>query len=117
MQTAAAPAVPELALAPILDLRNVHTYYGHIHALKGITLSVQKGEIVTLIGSNDDGKSTSLRTISGVTHPRSGTVSFEGKELNSVPAHKIASMGVAQSPEGRRIFPRMTVRENLEMGA
>jgi len=117
MQTAAAPAVPELALAPMLDLRNVHTYYGHIHALKGITLSVQKGEIVTLIGSNGAGKSTTLRTISGLSHPRAGTVSFEGKELNSVPAHKIASMGVAQSPEGRRIFPRMTVRENLEMGA
>jgi branched-chain amino acid transport system ATP-binding protein len=102
---------------PMLELQDVHTYYGHIHALKGISLSVEKGEIVTLIGSNGAGKSTTLRTISGLTHPRAGKVTLDGQVLNSVPAHEIASKGVAQSPEGRRIFPRMTVLENLEMGA
>jgi branched-chain amino acid transport system ATP-binding protein len=101
----------------MLDLQNVHTYYGHIHALKGISLTVNHGEIVTLIGSNGAGKSTTLRTISGLEHPRSGKVYLQGKELNDIPAHQIATMGIAQSPEGRRIFPRMTVLENLEMGA
>lgn len=119
MQTATAPASP--ANPPVgpamLEVDNVHTYYGHIHALKGISLTVHQGEIVTLIGSNGAGKSTTLRTISGLAHPRSGTVRLQGKPLNNVPAHRIATMGVAQSPEGRRIFPRMTVRENLEMGA
>jgi branched-chain amino acid transport system ATP-binding protein len=102
---------------PMLEVQDVHTYYGQIHALKGISLTVEQGEIVTLIGSNGAGKSTTLRTISGLTHPRSGTVRLQGKDLNGVPAHKIAAMGVAQSPEGRRIFPRMSVLENLEMGA
>jgi branched-chain amino acid transport system ATP-binding protein len=101
----------------MLELEDVHTYYGHIHALKGISLTVQQGEIVTLIGSNGAGKSTTLRTISGLTHPRSGNVQLQGKSINGVAAHTIATMGVAQSPEGRRIFPRMTVLENLEMGA
>jgi branched-chain amino acid transport system ATP-binding protein len=103
--------------AAMLDLQDVHTYYGHIHALKGISLTVRQGEIVTLIGSNGAGKSTTLRTISGLEQPRSGSVRLLGKQLNGIPAHRIAAMGVAQSPEGRRIFPRMSVLENLEMGA
>ncbi len=101
----------------MLQLQNVHTYYGNIHALKGISLEINQGEIVTLIGSNGAGKSTTLRTISGITPPRAGQVLFEGKPLNSVPAHKIVSQGISQSPEGRRIFANLTVRENLEMGA
>lgn len=102
---------------PMLDVREIHSYYGHIHALKGISIEVQQGEIVTLIGSNGAGKSTTLKTISGLLHPRQGSVELNGKSLNSVPPHKIAGMGVAQSPEGRRVFPRMTIQENLEMGA
>ena len=101
----------------MLDIQDVHTYYGHIHALKGVSLTIEKGEIVTLIGSNGAGKSTMLRTISGLLQPRSGQVVLEGQVLNGKPAHKIAGMGVAQSPEGRRVFPRMSVLENLEMGA
>jgi branched-chain amino acid transport system ATP-binding protein len=101
----------------MLEVQDVHTYYGHIHALKGISLDVQEGEIVTLIGSNGAGKSTTLKTISGLLHPRNGKIIFQGKTLNDVPAHKVATMGVAQSPEGRRVFPRMSVLENLEMGA
>jgi len=101
----------------MLDVSEIHTYYGHIHALKGISIEVQQGEIVTLIGSNGAGKSTTLKTISGLLHPRQGNVTLNGKSLNSVPPHRIAAMGVAQSPEGRRVFPRMTVLENLEMGA
>ncbi|MGE5251982.1 MAG: ABC transporter ATP-binding protein [Bacteroidota bacterium] len=101
----------------MLELKDVHTYYGNIHALKGISLSVNDGEIVTLIGSNGAGKSTTLRTIQGLIRPRSGTVLLDGVALEKLPAHKIAESGVAQSPEGRMIFPRMTVQENLEMGA
>jgi branched-chain amino acid transport system ATP-binding protein len=101
----------------MLDIRDVHTYYGHIHALKGVSLTVDKGEIVTLIGSNGAGKSTMLRTISGLVQPREGQVLLQGKPLNGEPAHKVAGMGIAQSPEGRRVFPRMSVLENLEMGA
>ncbi|HNP85110.1 MAG: ABC transporter ATP-binding protein [Chloroflexi bacterium SZAS-1] len=101
----------------LLELKDVHTYYGNIHALKGISLTVEKGEIVTLIGSNGAGKSTTLRTISGITPPRQGQVSLEGKRIDQIPAHKVVNLGVLQSPEGRRIFPRLTVRENLEMGA
>jgi branched-chain amino acid transport system ATP-binding protein len=101
----------------MLELKDVHTYYGNIHALKGVSLSVNKGEIVTLIGSNGAGKSTTLRTIQGINKPRSGTINFEGEALEKLPAHEIAMRGVAQSPEGRMIFPRMTVLENLEMGA
>ena len=100
----------------MLELRDVHTYYGNIHALKGVSLSVNDGEIVTLIGSNGAGKSTTLRTIQGLIRPRSGTVLLDGVALEKLPAHKIAESGVAQSPEGRMIFPRMTVLENLEMG-
>jgi branched-chain amino acid transport system ATP-binding protein len=101
----------------MLELKDVHTYYGNIHALKGISLTVNDGEIVTLIGSNGAGKSTTLRTIQGLNKPRSGSVVLDGVELHKLPAHQIAAMGVAQSPEGRMIFPRMTVLENLEMGA
>jgi branched-chain amino acid transport system ATP-binding protein len=101
----------------MLELKDVHTYYGNIHALKGISLNVDKGEIVTLIGSNGAGKSTTLRTIQGMNRPRSGSIILEGEELEKLPPHQIALRGVAQSPEGRLIFPRMTVLENLEMGA
>ncbi len=101
----------------MLELKDVHTYYGNIHALKGISINVEKGEIVTLIGSNGAGKSTTLRTIQGINRPRSGTILLEGVALEKLPPHEIAMRGVAQSPEGRMIFPRMTVMENLEMGA
>lgn len=101
----------------MLELKDVHTYYGNIHALKGISLTVNDGEIVTLIGSNGAGKSTTLRTIQGLNKPRSGSIVLDGIELHKLPAHEISALGVAQSPEGRMIFPRMTVMENLEMGA
>jgi len=101
----------------MLELKDVHTYYGNIHALKGISITVNDGEIVTLIGSNGAGKSTTLRTIQGLNKPRTGTIVLDGIELEKLPAHEIAGLGVAQSPEGRMIFPRMTVLENLEMGA
>lgn len=101
----------------LLELQNVHTYYGKIHALKGISMKVEKGEIVTLIGSNGAGKSTTLRTISGLLKPRQGQVLFNGKRIDTLPPHEIVKLGIAQSPEGRRIFPRLTVLENLEMGA
>ncbi len=102
---------------PMLEIRDLNTYYGHIHALKGISLDVEQGEIVTLIGSNGAGKSTTLKTVSGLLSPRTGSISLNGQPIGGMAAHKVAGMGVAQSPEGRRIFPRMTVRENLEMGA
>ena len=101
----------------LLELNDVHTYYGNIHALKGISLEVDKGEIVCLIGSNGAGKSTTLKTISGLLQPRQGEVRLEGQRISGLPAHKIVARGVSQSPEGRKIFPRMTVQENLEMGA
>jgi branched-chain amino acid transport system ATP-binding protein len=102
---------------PLLELRYVHTYYGNIHALKGISLHIEDGEIVTLIGSNGAGKSTTLKTISGLLRPREGEVWFEGQRLDGTPAHDIVAKGISQAPEGRRIFPRLTVKENLEMGA
>jgi len=101
----------------LLELRDVHTYYGNIHALKGLNLTVEPGEIVTLIGANGAGKSTTLKTISGLLRPRQGEVWFDGDRLNGVSAHEIVARGISQAPEGRRIFPRMSVRENLEMGA
>jgi branched-chain amino acid transport system ATP-binding protein len=101
----------------LLDLENIHTYYGHIHALKGISLHVNEGEIVTLIGANGAGKSTTLRTISGLIHAREGSIQLHGKNITRVPAHEIVAAGVGHVPEGRGIFPRLTVRENLEMGA
>jgi branched-chain amino acid transport system ATP-binding protein len=101
----------------VLELEDVHTYYGAIHALKGISLKVHDGEVVTLIGANGAGKSTTLRSINGVNHPREGRITFQGKDITNAPPHEIVKMGIAQSPEGRRLFPRMTVLENLEMGA
>jgi branched-chain amino acid transport system ATP-binding protein len=100
-----------------LELRDIHTYYGNIHALKGITLSVEPGEIVTLIGANGAGKSTTLKTISGLLRPRQGEIWFDGKRIDGTSPHDVVALGISQSPEGRRIFPRMSVRENLEMGA
>jgi branched-chain amino acid transport system ATP-binding protein len=101
----------------VLELEDVHTYYGAIHALKGVSLKVHEGEVVTLIGANGAGKSTTLRSINGVNHPRQGRITFQGKDITNAPPHEIVKMGIAQSPEGRRLFPRMTVLENLEMGA
>jgi branched-chain amino acid transport system ATP-binding protein len=101
----------------ILELRDVHTYYGSIHALKGISLDVREGEIVTLLGANGAGKTTTLRSINGLNRARQGTIRFQGREITETPAHEIVKRGIAQSPEGRRLFPRMTVIENLEMGA
>ena len=103
--------------APILSVKDVHTYYGRIEALKGISLDVYDGEIVTLIGSNGAGKSTTLRSINGLNSPREGSIEFQGEAITDRPAHEIVKMGIAQSPEGRRLFPRMSVVENLEMGA
>jgi ABC-type transport system involved in cytochrome bd biosynthesis fused ATPase/permease subunit len=101
----------------MLELREVHAYYGNIHALKGLTLHVEKGEIVTLIGANGAGKSTTIRTITGLLHPRHGQISLEGERVDRLLAHQLVKRGVAQAPEGRRIFPRLSVLENLEMGA
>jgi branched-chain amino acid transport system ATP-binding protein len=101
----------------LLELQDVNTFYGAIHALKGVTLSVNDGEIVTLIGSNGAGKSTTLRSINGLNHPRSGTIVFQGVDITNRPAHEIVKMGIAHSPEGRHVFTRMSVLENLEMGA
>jgi branched-chain amino acid transport system ATP-binding protein len=101
----------------MLELSDVHTYYGQIHALKGLSFQVGKGEIVTLIGGNGAGKSTTLRTISMLKAPKRGTVKYKGKDLSTVPPHEIVKMGLAHVPEGRRIFPRLSVKENLELGA
>jgi branched-chain amino acid transport system ATP-binding protein len=101
----------------LLELHNVHTYYGNIHALKGISVTVDKGEVVTLIGSNGAGKTTTLKTISGVLRPKEGTITLEGRRIDRVPPHDIVTTGICQAPEGRRIFPRLTTIENLEMGA
>lgn len=102
---------------PLLEVENLHTYYGHIHALKGISLTVEKGEIVTLIGGNGAGKTTTLRTISGMLKPREGWVKLNGENLGRFKANEIVYKGVAMVPEGRRVFARLTVKENLEMGA
>jgi branched-chain amino acid transport system ATP-binding protein len=101
----------------MLEVENVHVYYGNIHALRGVSLTVEEGEIVTLIGANGAGKSTTLFTISGLLKPREGTVLLEGDNLSIYPAHEVVAKGVCQVPEGRRIFTRLTVQENLEMGA
>ena len=102
---------------PLLEVDDIHTFYGSIEALKGITIEVLEGEIVTLIGSNGAGKSTTLRSISGIAPPKIGTIRFAGQEIQTLAGHEVAEIGIAHSPEGRRIFPRMTVLENLEMGA
>jgi branched-chain amino acid transport system ATP-binding protein len=101
----------------ILELKDVQTFYGSIQALKGISIDVREGEIVTLIGANGAGKSTTLRSINGLNHPSRGTIRFQGRDITNTPAHEIVKMGISQSPEGRRLFPRMSVLENLEMGA
>jgi branched-chain amino acid transport system ATP-binding protein len=114
--SAAAPASGN-GHTPVLVIDDIHTFYGSIEALKGISIEVNEGEIVTLIGANGAGKSTTLRSISGIVPPRTGRILFNGREIQGLPGHVVAEIGIAQSPEGRRIFPRMTVLENLEMGA
>jgi branched-chain amino acid transport system ATP-binding protein len=101
----------------VLELRDVHVFYGNIEALKGISLEVRRGECVTLIGSNGAGKTTTLRAIAGLNRPRSGTISFEGRPIQALAPHEIVALGVSQAPEGRHVFPLMSVRDNLEMGA
>jgi branched-chain amino acid transport system ATP-binding protein len=101
----------------LLEVTDVHTFYGNIEALKGISIEVEEGECVTLIGSNGAGKSTTLRSISGLTPPRQGSIRFSGREITETPPQEIVSMGVSQSPEGRHVFPRMSVQENLLLGA
>jgi len=101
----------------LLELKGVDALYGRIRALRGVTISVDKGEVVALIGSNGAGKTTTLRTISGLMHPPSGTITFDGKDISRRPAHEIVGLGICQAPEGRRLFPRMQVIDNLRMGA
>jgi branched-chain amino acid transport system ATP-binding protein len=101
----------------VLELQDVHTYYGSIHALKGVSIEVFDGEVVTLIGANGAGKSTTLRSINGLNRPRKGSISFRDRDITTTPADQIVKMGISQAPEGRRLFPRMSVLENLEMGA
>ncbi len=103
--------------SPMLNIDNINVYYGAIHALRGISLTVNEGEIVTLIGANGAGKSTTLRTISGLLKPKTGSIQFCGKNIAGMPAHEIVKLGISQVPEGRRIFTEMTVRENLDLGA
>jgi len=100
-----------------LKIENLHTYYGHVHALKGVNLEVEEGEVVTLIGANGAGKTTTLRTISGLIRPREGRVEFGGQAINDVPAHRIVEEGISHAPEGRQVFTTLTVMENLNMGA
>ena len=120
MTVAPVSAAPGPAPAPghdvLLRLQDVHTYYGRIHALQGIDIEVKDDEIVTLIGSNGAGKTTTLKTISGLLHPREGRVFFDGKDITHTPAHQLVTRGMAHAPEGRRIFSRLTVLENLQMG-
>jgi branched-chain amino acid transport system ATP-binding protein len=104
-------------MGKLLEVDNIHSYYGHIHALKGVSLHVDEGEIVSLIGSNGAGKSTTLRSISGLIHPRQGSIKLEGKDITHTDPHLVVAAGVSHVPEGRGIFPKLTVRENLEMGA
>ena len=104
-------------MSEMLKVSDLHVYYGSIHAVKGVSFEVHEGEVVTLIGANGAGKSTILNTVSGLLHPRSGSILFHEKNLHGVPAHKLVGMGLAQVPEGRHVFLQMTVQENLEMGA
>jgi branched-chain amino acid transport system ATP-binding protein len=115
--TAAATSGAPAASGPLLELTDLHVYYGNIEALKGVSMTVNRGEIVTLIGSNGAGKSTTLRAISGTHKPRTGSVKLEGREIHHLPAHEIVGLGIAHSPEGRKVFSRMSVYENLQMGA
>ena len=101
----------------LLEIHDIHSYYGAIHALKGISVEVEQGEIVTLIGANGAGKSTTFNTVCGILHPRKGTILFDGEPIHHLPAHQIVARGVSQAPEGRRVFGRLNVTENLEMGA
>jgi len=101
----------------LLEVHDLHTYYGNIAALQGVSIEVNEGEVVTLIGSNGAGKTTTLRSISGLTPPREGTIRFDGKEIGETPPQEIVRLGISQAPEGRRCFARMSVRENLELGA
>src|SRR4051794_37972917 len=110
-------ARPDASADVVLRLTDIHTYYGHIHALQGVSLEVRRGEIVTLLGANGAGKTTTLKTISGLLHARTGKIEFEGEDITRVAPHALVKRGVCQSPEGRRIFGRMTVIENLQMGA
>jgi branched-chain amino acid transport system ATP-binding protein len=116
-QASAAPETVSDGRAPLLELDDLRVYYGNIEALKGVSMEVRKGEVVTLIGSNGAGKSTTLRAISGTHKPRSGSVRLEGREIHALPAHEIVGLGIAHSPEGRKVFARMSVFENLQMGA
>ena len=106
-------AAPEL----MLDVQAIEVFYGRVHALKGVSLHIERGEIVTLIGANGAGKSTTLSAISGLARPRAGKIIYEGRDLSSVAAYDVVKLGLSQAPEGRKIFPRMSVKENLEMGA
>jgi branched-chain amino acid transport system ATP-binding protein len=115
--TASPSAAPTTAAQPLLRLQEINTYYGHIHAIQGISVDVYPGEIVTLLGANGAGKTTTLRTISGLIHPGSGRVEFQGQDVTHADAHMLVRHGIGHAPEGRRIFGRMTVRENLQMGA
>jgi len=110
-------SVAAAALTPLLQLRGIETFYGKIQALRGVDIDVNKGEIVTLIGANGAGKSTTMMTIFGAPRARQGRITFDGNDITNLPTHMIARLSIAQSPEGRRIFPRMTVFENLQMGA
>ena len=101
----------------LLEVENIHSFYGNVQALRGVSLTVEEGEVVTLIGSNGAGKTTTLRSINGILPPREGKIVFRGEEIQGVPVHDMVKRGIAQSPEGRKIFHRMTVLENLEMGA
>ena len=101
----------------LLEVNDIHSYYGNIHALKGVSITVNEGEIVTLIGANGAGKSSTLKSISGVLRPRQGTINFQGKNIAGTPAHQVTGLGLIQVPEGRRVFAQMTVQENLEIGA
>ena len=114
--TSPVPPVTAGDAAPLLRLADVHTYHGHVHALKGVSLEVFAGEIVTLIGANGAGKSTLLRSISGQNRARQGEIQFQGRPLNHLPPHAIAALGIGHVPEGRRVFPKLTVEENLDIG-
>ena len=117
-QSGSLASVPaQRATGPMLEVDAIQVYYGNIAAVKGLSLTVRQGEIVTLLGSNGAGKSTTLRTISGLLHPRRGLISFEGRRISGMQAHDIVRKGIAHAPEGRRIFPRMSVDENLDLGA